>query len=134
MSETVEKRRILIVDDDPAVRASLEDSLSENYETKTAGNESDGIALARSYRPDLILLDVDLGKDSGVNVCFSLKNDPVTARIPVLILTGIGSDPVRELARIAGASEYLEKPITPNELRERVASRLNRPDSSPLTA
>jgi two-component system alkaline phosphatase synthesis response regulator PhoP len=83
--------RILIVDDEPEMVRGLEDNLRfEGYQTLSAGNGKDGLALALSEVPDLILLDIMMPQMSGWDVCRALRQKGVD--VPVIMLTARGED------------------------------------------
>jgi len=116
---------ILAVDDDPDLLALIAKVLATQYEVKTASDGGDALATAAAApQPDLILLDVDLPGASGFEVCQLLKEDPATARIPVIFLTG-KSEAADQLEGLdLGAVDYLTKPINPRLLLARVRTHL----------
>ena len=86
-----------------------------------------GIQMARTQHPDIILLDYVLPDMRGDEVCRILKNDPVTAEIPILIVTVYSKEGVAESCREAGAEDILFKPYTNEELVNRVSQLLQLP-------
>jgi putative two-component system response regulator len=116
---------VLAVDDDPDLLALIAKVLATEYEVKTASDGGDALALAAAApQPDLVLLDVDLPGASGFEVCQLLKEDPATARIPVIFLTG-KSEAADQLEGLdLGAVDYLTKPINPRLLLARVRTHL----------
>ncbi|MGZ3684878.1 MAG: response regulator [Bdellovibrionota bacterium] len=117
--------RILAVDDDQGVLDGLRDILGGEYQVETVRDEFSALQLARTGKPDLILLDITLGKESGVSLCYSLRSDQITRDVPIVMLTGWGDSSIRELAFTAGANGYVEKPVLPEELRAIVRSKLS---------
>jgi signal transduction histidine kinase len=119
------KRVVLIVDDDRALAQTIAATLDpEGIKTVIARNGSQALELARTHRPDLVLLDVMTSGKSGLEVCAALKKEPVTASIPVIILTA-KADPTSRMAGIAaGADEYLTKPFSPTQLAALVCEAL----------
>ena len=75
-----------------------------------------GVAMAQQELPDLILMDVQLPKMSGLDATRVLKADPRTAHIPVIVITSFALSGDREKAAEAGAANYLAKPYSPREL------------------
>jgi response regulator RpfG family c-di-GMP phosphodiesterase len=121
--------RVLVVDDDSGLRELLRTTLEaielEVEEAETAGNAR---ALIKTRLPDLILLDVGLPDLDGLSFCHELKQDPRSAGIPVVILTG-AEIATSASARAAHADGFLRKPFSPLELlavAERLLGRLDR--------
>ncbi|MBI2156230.1 MAG: response regulator transcription factor [Candidatus Rokubacteria bacterium] len=118
--------RILIVDDEPAIVQGLEDNLRfEGYQTVSATNGADGLALALSDAPDLVLLDITLPAMSGWDVCRELRRRGVD--VPVIMLTARGGEADRVLGLELGADDYVPKPFSLRELLARVRAVLRRP-------
>lgn len=87
--------KILIVEDNPELSCVLADSLKkEGFETHTAANGAAGVKAALSYLPDLVLLDYNLGDMTGHDVAVAIKNMQKTSRIPFVVLSAIGADPM----------------------------------------
>jgi CheY-like chemotaxis protein len=129
-SETDEpdtRRLILIVDDEPSVRAMVHASIyvrRARYRVIEAGNAAEALALAQSEQPRLVLLDVALPDHDGFWVCRALKNTPSTAHIPVIMLTAMSLPSDREQAIQVGADGYIVKPFSPRALLEELDRRL----------
>lgn len=118
---------ILIVDDNETVLEDLKNVLSSRFQVSVASSGALGFSLANSVKPDLIILDIDLGaKTDGVELCHSLRNEAGTRDIPILMLTGATEVGLRTRAFSAGADDFLEKPILPAELFARIDSKLRR--------
>jgi putative two-component system response regulator len=125
MSKESARPQILAVDDDADLLALIGKALATEYEVKLAGDGGDALTLAAADpQPDLILLDVDMPGASGFEICQLLKEDPATAHIPVVFLTGKteASDQVEGLD--LGAVDYLTKPINGRLLMARVRIHL----------
>lgn len=118
-------KRILVIDDLPENVFMLQDRLeNEDYEVVTAYDGKTGIAKATSDMPDLILLDVTMSEMTGIEVCKILKQDPVTADIPIIIVTAkSGADDAKEGLE-AGAFDYIKKPFEKVEMLARINSAL----------
>ena len=118
--------RILIIDDEPEMVRGLSDNLRfEGYQTVSATNGRDGLALALSDVPDLILLDVMMPQMSGWDVCRELRRKGLD--IPVIMLTARGEEVDRVLGLELGADDYVTKPFSLRELLARVRAVLRRP-------
>jgi CheY-like chemotaxis protein len=121
------RRLILIVDDEPSVRAMVHASIyvrRARYRVVEAGNAAEALALAQAQQPQLILLDVALPDQDGFWVCRSLKTTPSTAHIPVIMLTAMSLPSDRKQAIEAGADGYIVKPFSPRALLEELDRRL----------
>jgi two-component system cell cycle response regulator len=117
--------RILIVDDVPANIRLLEAKLSaEYYEVLSAIDGPSALALVRSEKPDIILLDVMMPGMDGFEVTRRLKADPETSRIPVVLLTALSDVKDRVEGLRAGADDFLTKPVQDISLFARVRSLL----------
>ncbi len=115
------RKRILIVDDQPAVRELVAMTLGEaDFELFNAGDGLEALQLARSTHPDLVLLDIGMPKLDGLTVCRMLKEDPETRDVRVIMLTAAGSDTDRQTALRLGADEYFTKPFSPTRLKQRI--------------
>jgi signal transduction histidine kinase len=111
------KRTVLIADDDEALADAIAATLDlEGLHTVTAHDGEKALALARALQPDLILLDVMMPGRSGIEVCATLKTDPMTSSIPVIFITAKSANTDRMVGIAAGADDYLTKPFSPTEL------------------
>jgi two-component system response regulator MprA len=116
---------VLVVEDDPAVRASLERSLAfEGYAVVTAADGEAGLAAVRQRRPDAVVLDLGLPRIDGLEVCRRLRAAGDT--VPILMLTARESTDARVSGLDAGADDYLPKPFALEELFARLRALLRR--------
>jgi len=115
--QTAERGLILIIDDDQAMSDVLAERLSrQRFRVVWAGTGSEGLAVARRQRPDLVLLDLRLPDCDGLMICQELADSLETCHVPVIILSGLeGKDLVRR-CRAAGSRYFLRKPYDPNAL------------------
>ena len=121
------RRLILVVDDEPSVRAMVLASIrvrATRYRVIEAGSATAAVEQAQRHRPDLVLLDVALPDHDGFWVCHELKRNPLTAGIPVLMLTAMSQASDRARAVEAGADGYIVKPFSPRALLEQLDRRL----------
>ena len=122
-----ESATILIVEDEQDIRELLAYNLEkEGYATVQAADGKEGLDLARSRKPDLILLDLMLPKMDGLAVCRELERDSGTVRIPIIMLTARGEDVDRILGFELGADDYEVKPFNIRELLLRIRAILRR--------
>ena len=117
--------RILVVDDVATNRIVMKVKLAAAcYSVLQADCGEAALRLARSERPDLILLDVMMPDMSGVSVCERLKSDPETADIPVILITALSDSDSKVDGLKRGADDYLTKPVDEVTLLARVRSLL----------
>lgn len=118
---------ILVVDDEEHIRTLLCFSLErEGFRVVTAGDGEEGLKLARTLRPDLVILDVMLPEKSGLEFCKALRADRELREIPVIMLSARGAEMDRVLGLETGADDYVTKPFSVRELVARVRAHLRR--------
>jgi len=116
--------RILIVDDEPNIVVSLEFLMRQKgYETQVARDGDEALAGVESFRPDLVLLDVNMPRRDGFEVCQKLRADGWT-ELKIVMLTAKGRDIEIEKGLALGADAYVSKPFSTRELVARVADLL----------
>lgn len=119
------KPRVLIIEDEPHIVLSLEFLLQrEGYEIATAAEGEEGLALAGSFKPDVVLLDIMMPGRSGYEICRTIKADPALASIPVIMLTAKAQEVERVKGLELGAVAYLAKPFGNAEVLEAVRAAL----------
>lgn len=127
MSES-DKRKILIIDDDPGVVTFLETLLQDNgYETETAADGAEGLDKIRAARPDLITLDITMPEKTGVRFYRDVREDEALATIPVVMVTGVMKEFkkfIHTRRQVPPPDGYISKPIDQQELLETVAKLL----------
>jgi two-component system KDP operon response regulator KdpE len=115
---------ILVVDDEPQIRRVLRSTLTfRGYELLEAATGEEGLELARKFKPDLILLDMNLPGNSGIETCRELRG--FTAA-PIIMLTVRNAERDKVVALDAGADDYVTKPFGIEELLARVRASLRR--------
>lgn len=116
--------KTLIIEDEEALALVIQDKLtSKNHETRVVKDGDAAIAAARSFRPNLILLDLILPKKDGFAVLKELKADPELELIPVIVLSNLGEDENIKRALQLGAKDYFVKSQHPiNEIVEKIES------------
>jgi DNA-binding NtrC family response regulator len=120
------KKRVLLIDDEPRVRASLKMVLEPTYDVITAEDAQEGLDLFRRESPNLVLLDVIMPGTDGLTVLQAMRAEDRS--IPVIMLTGTKSVKTAVDAMKLGASDYLSKPFDVEELRIVVARTLESHD------
>lgn len=114
-------RKVLAIDDDKFVQRIITDALDGFTCVLHASNGEQGLALAKSESPDIILLDVEMPGMDGFEVCKRLKSDADTCSIPVMFLSGRTSIEERVKGYNSGAEDYLTKPFNGDELRAKLS-------------
>ncbi len=118
--------RILVIEDDPAIRMGLVDTLrAKGYTVDAAGKGGEGIVRFREEAPDLVILDLMLPDMEGFDVCRTLK-EPGQPDVPVIILTALGAELDRVRGLELGADDYVTKPFSLMELLARIRVVLRR--------
>ena len=129
MSEKeTDTKTILIVDDEPHIRALLEETLEEFVDKGVrlliANDGARGLELALAYQPELILLDVMMPNMNGYDVCETIKKKHNLKHVYVAMLTAKGQEVDKEKGRDVGADEYVTKPFDPDEIVKRASEIL----------
>jgi two-component system cell cycle response regulator len=123
--ESLLSQTVLAIDDSPDIHLLLDVRLRpEGLVLHHALSAEEGLARALELRPDLILLDVNLPLVTGFEVCQKLKDNPATASIPIIFLTGAAEVHTKVQGFDLGAVDYVVKPFEPAELRARVRAAL----------
>jgi len=113
--------KILVVDDEPQIRRIMRETLTaEGYEVDDARNGLEGLEKLREFRPDLILLDINMPEMSGVEVCKNIRKDSAVA---IIMLTVRKSEGDKVAALDAGADDFVTKPFSTPELLARGTAR-----------
>ena len=121
------KAKILIVDDEPDALEILGFKLREaGFTPLLARDGAKALVAARDERPDLIVLDLMLPEVDGLEICKILRRDPLTATVPIIMLTARAAEMDRVLGLELGADDYVTKPFSPRELVLRIRKLLVR--------
>ncbi|HVA65842.1 MAG TPA: response regulator [Elusimicrobiota bacterium] len=119
------QKKVLIIDDDDMLRATLKIALSYvNFDAIDSGEATEAFGLASSAKPDVILLDLYMPGINGIEILKKLKAEKDTVRIPVVIFTGSGE--VKDVVEgiNAGAFDYIVKPVDSKLLVEKIRKAL----------
>jgi two-component system cell cycle response regulator DivK len=118
-------RTILYVEDNEMNRKIVRDLLKRTkYQLIEAFDGEEGVAKALEIRPDLILMDIQLPKLSGMDATRRLRADPLTAATPIVTITSFALSGDEQKAKEAGATAYLAKPYSPFDLLKLIRSLL----------
>ena len=127
--------RVLIVEDEPDIRELVVHHLKrEGYQVSAAASGEEALRQVHASPPDLVLLDLMMPAMDGLEVCRRLRQDPATARLPIVMLTAKGDEVDRVIGLEIGADDYVVKPFSPKELLARVRAVLRRSRPAPGAA
>jgi two-component system cell cycle response regulator DivK len=112
---------VLYVEDNEYNRKIVRQLLTRtSYRLREAADGEAALGMVRQERPDLILMDVQLPKMSGLDVTRALRGDPATADVPIIVVTSFALSGDEQKAKAAGATAYLAKPYSPRELLAKI--------------
>ena len=131
MNKTSTKKTLIIADDEPTIRLLVSSILGKSYNMLTAADGQEVLDTVSQNKPDLILMDIMMPTMDGYSACASLKKDPRTADIPVVMLTGVGHELNKVLAEQMGADGYITKPFNSQDLKDTVKKHLSTAKASP---
>jgi two-component system KDP operon response regulator KdpE len=124
--------RILVIDDEPQIRRIMRTTLTgAGYEVDDARTGEQGLLKLREFRPDLILLDINMSGMSGLETCRALRSDQ---NVAIIMLTVHNTEATKVAALDAGADDFITKPFSTPELLARIRAALRRvavPSSAP---
>lgn len=132
-------KKILVADDEPDILEIIHYNLTkEGYEVMTAKDGDDALVKIKSFKPDLIILDIMMPKKNGIQVCEILRAQPAYRDTLIIFLTALSDESSQIRGLETGADDYISKPISPKVLNSRVNAILRRvttePDDKVLTA
>src|SRR5271169_1156105 len=128
-------KKILVIDDETWLREMVHMALEQKgFEVVEAENGAAGIEVARKVLPDLILCDVNMEKVDGYLTLSSLRNEPATASVPFILMTGLADHAGMRHGMELGADDYLPKPFTIEALYAAVDARLKKAQAVRLEA
>jgi len=117
--------KLLLADDSITIQKVVELILAEEgFEIKTAGNGADAFSLIPTFKPDIVLADIEMPKMNGYQLCEKIKSDPEGRNIPVILLAGAFEPVDEELAKKVGAEDVLIKPFESEDLISKVNASL----------
>jgi putative two-component system response regulator len=121
-----ERPRLLIAEDDAALAETMREVLDEDFAVEIAANGVDAVAMAKFGQHDVLVIDARMPHLDGYDACRALRNDPRTADMSIIMVTG-GTEPgLASAAFAAGATDYLPKPFSISQLRTRARTLLLR--------
>ena len=124
---SMSRKKIVVIEDEPDIQEVIEYNLGrEGFAVTTADNGDEGLGIVLREAPDLVLLDLLLPGLDGIEVCRKLKMDPMTQKIPIIMVSAKGEESDVVLGLGVGADDYVTKPFRPKELIARVRAVLRR--------
>ena len=138
MTENRGNTKVVVVDDEVELTALTELKLKQHgYDVCVVNDSCNAFEIIKSELPRVVILDIMMPGITGYELCRRIRRDPVTYKIPVLILTALGQEPEILHALEQGADDYLVKPFSPDKLIEMVENMVELADSieliNPLT-
>ncbi len=119
-------KKVLIVEDEENILLSLVFVLEKDgFSVDTVTNGAEAMEKVRSFRPDLLILDIMLPTKNGYEICHEIQQDPELRHIPTLMLTARAQEAEKRKGLEVGATEYITKPFRVAELRAKIHSILN---------
>lgn len=119
--------RVLVVDDSPTETHVLKTMLEKHgYQVTVAEDGDDGIQKAQAESPDVILMDIVMPGTNGFQATRKLSKDPATSGIPIVMISTKDQDTDRIWAKRQGALDYITKPVTEDELLDKITTALSR--------
>ena len=119
------KKTVLVVDDDKSVRLLVKSILGNDYFVLEACDGAEAVNLARTQRPDLILMDILMPKMDGLQACCEIRKDVIVNQTKVIMLTALEYNLDRKLSARIGANGYVTKPFNTDDLRDMVSRHLD---------
>ncbi len=121
------RTRVLVIDDDPVILELLRINFEiEGFEVISACDGQEGLDRAAADHPDVILSDIMMPRLDGLQLLTRLKNDPATAKVPVVLLSAKAQQAEVDKGLALGADDYVTKPFDPLELLDRVNAALEK--------
>jgi signal transduction histidine kinase/DNA-binding response OmpR family regulator len=118
------KKTILLVEDNEDFRFYLKDNLKTLYNVEEAANGKEGLEKVRKLNPELVVSDIMMPLMNGIELARKIKSDTITAHIPVILLTAVGSEEVQMEGYDIGINDYITKPFTFEILASRIKNLL----------
>ena len=126
--------KILIVDDEKAIRTVLKRTMERNgFSVLEASSGGEALKIIRNFKPALMVLDLNLGDISGMDVCAAIKSDPKISYLPIIVLTGGDAEGRNIFCLDQGVDDYMTKPFDLKEVVSRVKAVLRRGNFSGST-
>ena len=119
-------KKILVVDDESAMRGLFRMRLADMYDVVDTGDPEQALAIALEQKPDAILLDLMMPKFSGFELCQSFHSLSYTSHVPIYVITGESGNRFREQCSTLGAAGYFEKPVNFTLLKQALGEQFSK--------
>lgn len=120
------KLKLLVVDDEADIRSIIMEYMADSFDIETAANGKEALEKVKSFRPDVIVMDMMMPEMDGVEACKRLREQDYSRHIPVLMLTAANTSHDRMKAYDFGVDDYMSKPFELEELKIRLFSKVKR--------
>ena len=123
LNEELKYIELLIVDDEIPILDTLKQMVKNNFNDISVRTADSGLEADRhikAFKPDLILLDIGMRHDNGLNICTNIKSRPSTKNIKIIIISGLLGEDLKDKAYICGADDFLTKPIKNEDLISKI--------------
>jgi len=124
----MEKKKVLVVDDEENVRHLVRSILGQENIVLEARDGQVAVDIARRQEPDFILMDIMMPNMDGYTACHTIKKDPMTKAIPVVMLTALGQELNMKLGQEMGADGYITKPFSAKVLLDTISRFFTKPE------
>ena len=121
------KKKILVTDDEENIRLLVSNMLGKHYIVIGASDGKEAVDMAHSQKPDLILMDIMMPRMDGYTACSTIKKDPATKAIPIVMISAIGHELNVKLGQEIGANGYITKPFQLQDLQDAIDRFLKSP-------
>jgi CheY-like chemotaxis protein len=118
----LKKKKVLVADDEPSVLYSVGRILGNEHSIIEASNGEQAVRLAQTHKPDIIFMDTMMPEKDGLTALSEIKANEDTKTIPVIMLTGAGYELNKKLAKSLGASGYITKPFTAQDILDTMSN------------
>ena len=118
------KQKVLVVDDEPHIVNLIKLALSEEYDVHEAYSGTEALDVAKTVKPDIVVLDLMMPHTDGFQTCINLRKLEATKNVPIMILSARSQIVDKFKSINAGADDYMVKPFEPSELIKRIRSNL----------
>ena len=122
----IDRKKVLVVDDEPGVRRLVSKILSGHYKVIEAPDGEAAVNEVRSRRPGVVIMDMMMPRMDGLTACYAIKKDPINQDIKVIMLTAVNQDLNKKLSTtVMGADRYITKPFKAEELLDTIKQLQN---------